>query len=228
MEKSMKKLIIIALIVSLITGMAVFQFATSLQRGADLQTQPIVLASQAIPKGTVIQKEMLKVAEIPVEMVHQLSIANQEDVIGRISKENIEANEQILTSRLSDTNPENNNLSYAIAPNFRGITIMVDEEKGVGGYLTKGDRVDLVTIWIKQDKTIVSEYVVENIEILQIGPSSAGDKGGEYTSVTVAVPANEVEKITYALSIDQTPKYRLVLRSPVDNVILGPTPFMPK
>ncbi len=223
----MKKLVIIALIVSVITGFAVFQFAISLQKGTDQKTQSVVLAAQAIPKGTVIQKEMLKSADIPVEMVHQLSVANQEDVLGRITKENIEANEQILTSRLSDTNPENNNLSYAIKPNYRGVTILVDEEKGVGGYLTKGDHVDLVTIWIKSDKTIVSEYVVENIEILEIGPSSAGDKGGEYTSVTVAVPATEVEKITYALSIDQTPKYRLVLRSPVDNAVLGPKPFMP-
>lgn len=227
MEKSMKKLVIIALIVSVITGFAVFQFAISLQKGKDQATQPVVLATQAIPKGTVIEKEMLTTEEIPIEMVHQLSIANPEDVLGRITKENIEANEQILTSRLSDTNQENNNLSYAIEPNYRALTILVDEEKGVAGYLTKGDHVDLVTIWIKQDKTIVSEYVVENIEILEIGPISTGDKGGEYTSVTVSVPATEVEKVTYALSIDQTPKYRLVLRSPVDKAILGPKPFMP-
>ncbi len=223
----MKKLIIIALIVSLITGFAVFQFATSLEKGKNQETQAVVLAIKTIPKGTVIEKEMLNTAEIPIEMVHQLAVANQEDVLGRITKENIEANEQILTSRLSDTNQENNNLSYSIEPNYRGITILVDEEKGVGGYLTKGDRVDLVTIWIKNDKTIVSEYVVENIEILKIGPSSAGDSGGEYTSVTVSVPASDVEKITYALSIDQTPKYLLVLRSPVDNTILGPRPFIP-
>jgi len=227
MEKFMKKLIIIALIISLITGFAVFQFATSLEKGKNQETQPVVLAAQTIPKGTVIQKEMLNTAEIPIEMVHQLAVANQEDVLGRITKENIEANEQILTSRLSDTNQENNNLSYSIEPNYRGLTILVDEEMGVAGYLTKGDRVDLVTIWIKNDKTVVSEYVVENIEILKIGPNSSGDNGGEYTSVTVSVPASEVEKIHYALKIDQTPKYRLVLRSPVDNALLGPKPFMP-
>ena len=115
----MKKLVIIALIVSLITGFAIFQFAVSLEKGNNLKTQPVVLAAQAIPKGTVIEKEMLKTAEIPIEMVHQLSLANQEDVLGRITKENIEANEQILTSRLSDTNQENNNLSYSIEPNYR-------------------------------------------------------------------------------------------------------------
>lgn len=223
----MKKLIIIALIISLITGFAVFQFATSLEKGKNKETQPVVLAAQVIPKGTVIQKEMLKTAEIPIEMVHQLAIANQEDILGRITKENIEANEQVLTSRLSDTNQENNNLSYSIDPNYRGITILVDEEKGVGGYLTKGDRIDLITTWIKNDKTIASEYVVENVEILRIGSNSSGDNGGEYTSVTVSVPASEVAKITYALSIEQSPKYRLVLRSPVDNAILGPTPYMP-
>ncbi|WP_373484180.1 Flp pilus assembly protein CpaB [Acetobacterium sp.] len=221
----MKKLIIIALVVSIITGIAVFQFATSLEKGKNQETQPVVTAAQSISKGTVIEKEMLTIVEIPVEMVHQLAITNQEDVLGRITKENIEADEQILTSRLSDTNQENNNLSYAIDPNYRGVTILVDEERGVAGYLTKGDRVDLIAVMSDQNG-MDSQYVVENIEILEIGPKSTGDKGGEYTSVTLLVPASDVTKLHYAIlnGMEET-DYRLVLRSPVDNAILGSTPF---
>jgi len=219
----MKKLVIIALIVSLITGFAVFQFATSLEKGKNPETKPVVLAAQAIPKGTVIEKEMLKIAEIPVAMVHQLSIANQDDVLGRITKENIEADEQILTSRLSDTNQENNNLSYSIDPNYRGVTILVDEDRGVGGFLTKGDRVDLVA-QVLENGVVSSRYVVEDIEILEIGSKSSGDKGGEYTSVTLLVPATQVEKVHAAILTGMELKYRLVLRSPVDHAILGTTP----
>ncbi|MDP2843193.1 MAG: SAF domain-containing protein, partial [Acetobacterium sp.] len=126
----MKKLIVIALFVSIITGIAVFQFATSLEKGSRLKTQPVVLATQTIPKGTIIQKEMLKTSEVPIEAVHQLSMGNPDDILGRISKETIEANEQILTSRLSDINQENDNLSYSIEPNYRAVTILVDEVKG--------------------------------------------------------------------------------------------------
>ncbi|MBI4856515.1 MAG: Flp pilus assembly protein CpaB [Acetobacterium woodii] len=220
----MKKLIIIALIVSIITGFAVFQFATSLQKGADQKTQSVVLAAQAIPKGTVIQKEMLKTEEIPIELVHQLSLANQDDVLGRITKDNIEANEQILTTRLSDPTQENDNLAYSIEPNYRGVTILVDEERGVGGYLTKGDRVDLVATIV--DKNVISsQYVVEDVVILEIGPKSTGDKGGEYTSVTLSVPAAEVTKLHDAVSAGMQTKYRLVLRSPVDHTILGAKPY---
>lgn len=219
----MKKLVIIALIVSIITGFAVFQFAVSLEKGKNLETQSVVLATQAIPKGTVIEKEMLKIAEIPIEMVHQLSIANPEDLLGRITTENIEANEQVLTSRLSDTNQENNNLSYTIDPNYRGVTILVDEDRGVGGYLTKGDRVDLVA-QVLNNGVISSRYVVEDIEVLEIGPKSSGDKGGEYTSVTLLVPASQVENVHAAILTGMELKYRLVLRSPVDHTILGTTP----
>lgn len=219
----MKKLIIIALIVSMITGFAVFQFARSLEKGNNPETQTVVLAAQAIPKGTIITKEMLKTADIPVDMVHQLSITNQDDVLGRITKENIEANEQVLTSRLSDTNQENNNLSYAIAPNYRGVTILVDEDRGVGGFLTKGDRVDLIA-QVLENGVISSRYIVEDIEILEIGPQSSGDKGGEYTSVTLLVPASQVEKVHAAVLTGMELKYRLVLRSPVDHAILGAAP----
>jgi len=218
--------VIIALFVSIITGIAVFQFASSLEKGSRLKTQPVVLATQTIPKGTLIQKEMLKTSEVPIEAIHQLSMGNQDDILGRISKETIEANEQILTSRLSDINQENDNLSYSIEPNYRAVTILVDEEKGVGGYLTKGDRVDLVTVLLTKDGA-TSQLVVENLEIIKIGPLASGDKGGSYTSVTVSAPAADVTRMNYALAIDPQPRYRLVLRSPVDNDTLGQAPFSP-
>ena len=53
----MKKLIIIALIVSIITGFAVFQFATSLQKGADQKTQPVVIAAEAFPRALLFKKK---------------------------------------------------------------------------------------------------------------------------------------------------------------------------
>lgn len=221
----MKKLIIIALVVSLITGFAIFQFATAIQNRSNQKTEPVVFAVNTIIKGTIIMPEMVTVKQVPLDYVHELSISSVDEVIGRISKESIEANEQVLTSRLSDINQENNSLSYAIDLNFRALTIIVDEEKGVAGYLTKGDRVDLVAT-IPTKEGISSQIVVENIEILEIGSQASNGNGEDYISATVAVPINEVTKVQYALSPTE-PKYRLVLRSPVDNGIVGSQLYSP-
>ena len=220
----MKKLILIALAVAIITGFAVFQFASSLQNGSNQKTQPVVVATKTIPKGTTILPEMVSVKQLPVDAVHPLSIGNVEDVAGRITKETIEADEQVLTSRLSDVNQENNSLSYAIPTNYRAVTIQTDEVVGVAGYLTKGDHVDVVSTSISG----VTQYVVENVEILEIGSTATNKNGEDYTSVTIAVPVGDVTKLSYSLVSDvDTGLYRLVLRSPVDNGIAGPVTYTP-
>lgn len=215
----MKKLIIIALVVSIITGFAVFQFATSLQNGSNQKTAPVVVAQKTIPKGTVLLPEMVTVKQVPIEYVHELSVSNTEDIVGRITTESIEANEQVLTTRLTDTNQDNNNLSYSIDPNYRGVSILVDEVIGVGGYLTKGDRVDVVAAI-----PTGSQFIVENVEILEVGSKASNDKGEDYTSVTLSVPVAEVTKLSYSLSSSSI-IYRLVLRSPVDNATVGAQPY---
>lgn len=217
----MKKLIIIALVVSIITGIAIFQFASSLQNRTDQKTAPVVVAQKTIPAGTMIVSEMVTVNQVPVEYVHELSISNADEVIGRITKESIEVNEQVLKTRLSDVNQENNNLSYSIDPNYRAVAILTDEETGVAGYLTKGDRVDVVAAIPSG-----SQFIVENVEILEIGSKTTNKSGEDYTSVTVSVPVNDVTKLSYSLSSDAF-VYRLVLRSPVDKGIVGAQSFAP-
>lgn len=221
----MKKLIIIALVVSIITGIAIFQFTSALQRGSAQKMVPVVFAANTIPEGTVLMPDMVTIKEVPVDYVHVLAFNNIDDVVGRITKDNIEADEQVLTSRLSDVNQENNDLSYTIDPNYRALTIITDEEKGVAGYLAKGDRIDLVATIPTKDG-ITSQIIVENIEILEIGSKAANGKGEEYISVTVSVPISEVTKVQYALS-PSDPKYRLVLRSPVDAGTVGAQNFTP-
>lgn len=220
----MKKLILIALAVSIITGFAVFQFASSLQNGPGQKTQAVVVATKTIPKGTIIMPEMVTTRQVPVDLAHPQSIANAQDIVGRISKETIEADEQVLTSRLSDVNQENNSLSYAVPANYRAVTIQTDEVVGVAGYLTKGDHVDVVATAL----TGVTQYVVENVEILAVGSTATNKSGEDYTSVTISVPVAEVPKLSCALTPDvDTGLYRLVLRSPVDNGLAGPAPYTP-
>ncbi|NLG52719.1 MAG: Flp pilus assembly protein CpaB [Clostridiales bacterium] len=224
----MKKLIVIALIVSIISGFAVFKFATNLKKDYTVKTKPVVVAVGSIPKNSQIKPEMLTIRELPVESVHKLSLVSADEAVGRIATEKIEAGEQVLKSRLSDSEKAaaGNELSLSVKPDYRALTIKTDEISGIGGYIRQGDRVDIVAIMVNEkleSKPLHSVMVAENVEVLKVGGKSTGDSG-TYTSVTVLAHANDILKLNYALSEG---KYRLVLRSVIDEKKISPSPYMP-
>lgn len=221
----MKKLIIIALIVSIITGFAVYKYATNLKNEYVIKTKTVVVAVKKIPKNTLIEPQMIMTKEIPSEAVHALSASSTGDIQGRITTENIEANEQVLTSRLSDKETVSSDLSLSIKPDYRALTIKTDEISGVAGYIRQGDRVDIIATVINEsdeNKRIQSRMIAENVEILQVGvkPGNAAS----YSSVTVSIHINDLLRLNYALSEG---KYKLVLRSIIDEKIVNPAPYTP-
>ncbi|WKY45706.1 Flp pilus assembly protein CpaB [Eubacteriaceae bacterium ES2] len=219
----MKKLVIIALILSLVAGFAVFQFTLSLQSQTDEESRPVVVAISDLEAATVIEQDMVELIDVPLDYVHPNSLNSLDQVVGRITKENIIAGEQILSTRLSDGNEESDGLTYAIPTGFRAVTLETDEFTGVGGYLQKGDRVDVVSTMIT-GQALTTQYVCENLEVLEVGAKTKKDTDEEYISVTVAVPKNEVLKLSYALTEG---KYRIVLRSAVDQEYEYLEPFIP-
>ncbi|MGV8906498.1 MAG: Flp pilus assembly protein CpaB [Acetobacterium sp.] len=216
----MKKLILVALMVSLIIGFGVYSFAKSLENRANVETRPVAVAVARIPKNTIIEASMVTIKELPKEFVNEQATGSTEAVIGRITLESIEANEQILSSRLIDSSNNKNNLSFSIPQDYRALTILTNEESGVAGYISTGDRVDLVAVMLSATG-VSSQMITEYLEVVEVGVKGADSKEMA-TSVTVLVPVQEVLKVNYALSEG---KYRLVLRSLVDKTIVNPAPF---
>ena len=224
----MKKLIIIALIVSIVTGYAVYQYATNLEKTLSVKTEPVVVATVKIPKNTLIKPEMTTVKEIPSQAVNALAVRNQDEVIGRIAKEDLEPNEQIFSTRLSHSEDKNQSLSYVIKEGHRALTVKTDEATGVSGRISKGDYVDIIAILPDSASPtgVKSAMVAENIEVLETGIKSSGDSsdGGQYTSITISVPAEDVLRINYALSEG---KYSIALHSVLDKNVVNPPPYTP-
>ncbi|HEY5557309.1 Flp pilus assembly protein CpaB [Acetobacterium sp.] len=218
----MKKLILIALAISLIIGFGVYSFAKTLESRTNVETMPVVVAVEKIPKNTVIEASMITTKPFPKEYIHEYSTGKVDDIIGRITLESIEADEQILSTRLIDSSNNSNNLSFSIPQNYRAISVLTDEVSGVAGYISPGDRVDLVAVILNKATGVESQMVAENLEVAEVG-----DKGNDgkklYTAVTVLVPDQDVVKVSYALSEG---KYRLVLRSLVDEKIVNPAPYV--
>ena len=93
----------------------------------------------------------------------------------------IETSEPVLLAKLSGANGRAT-LSNLLSPGMRAVTIKTDEIAGVGGFVTPGDRVDVV---LTRDagaieevsenaagaagSTITTEIVVENAKVLTVG-----------------------------------------------------------
>jgi len=223
----MKKLLIVALVMAIITGFAVYFYANSLQDSLNVKSVPVIVAAKQIPKNTLIISSMLVTKQFPAEAVNALAARNLKDVVGLITKENIEPDEQVLTTKLSESGNVNSGLSYVIKQGYRALTVKIDEIIGVAGYINKGDRVDIAAVMLSKQNNVqvlVSELVAENIEVLEIGAKTDASGNTQSASVTISVPIKDLMLINYALSEG---KYRLILRSVLDKKTGEISPYLP-
>jgi pilus assembly protein CpaB len=221
----MKKLIVIALIMAFITGLSVYLYADNLEKNFKVKTAPVVVAVIKIPKNTKITLDMITVKQLPKDAINSLSAKSLADVNGHVTLENMEVDEQILTTKINVPGKSDNTLFYTVKEGYRALTIKTDEITGVAGYINKGDFIDIVAIMINQQTgTLASQTIAENIEILETGVRSADKVAGQYSSVTVLVKAEDVLKLNYILAES---KYRIVARSVTEKSIIEPATYIP-
>ena len=133
-------------------------------------------------------------------------------------------NEPVLLAKLSGPNGRAT-LSNILAPGMRAVTIKVDEIAGVGGFITPGDRVDVVLTRnagnIREvegnakgasGSTITTEIVVENVKVLSVGQGADERQTGPKVtgSVTIEVNAEGAQKVALARNVGSM---SLLLRS---------------
>lgn len=223
----MRKLIIIALIMCIITGFSVYYYANNLEKNFKIKTLPVVVAIKKIPKNTLVVPEMVTVKQLSDESVNVLAAKSINDVSGRITQEDMEPDEQILTTKISEPGKKDNSLFYTIKEGYRALTIKTDEISGVAGYIDKGDRIDIIAIVSSKDPAVLgltSQMIAENIEVVETGVRSVDNVAGQYSSLTILVKAEDVLKINYTLSEG---KYRIVLRSVLEKNIITPSIYKP-
>jgi pilus assembly protein CpaB len=219
----MKKIYILSILMAIVVGLSVYYFADSLQKAALQQNQVlkgnVIVAAQFIPANTEITAEMITAIDLPVEAINPLAARTPGEVVGTIAQYPIEADEQLLTTRVKKRGEASEDrLSYILKPGYRAMTIPVDSISGIAGHVSKGDFVDLVVTMINpeiNDKNAVTFAIVENIEILGTGEkviSSTEAKSAGYGSLTLAVTPDQVLKIGYAIPQG----IRVVLRPVLD------------
>ena len=220
----MKKVYILAAIMAVVVGIAVYLFASSLEHearaGADEKGQAVV-AVKKIPANTQIAGDMVKTVQLPAGSINAVAAAELSQVVGKIARYPLLPGEQILLPRLAEKGNEGGALSYALEEGYRAISVAVNDVTGVSGYINRGDRVDVVATLVAYDATKknqpVSTLIAQNLLVLETGtkwkkPTDSASDG--YATVTLAATPQEALKINYAAT---NGKLGLVLRPVLDN-----------
>lgn len=208
---SNKGLLAIALVLSLITSLLVYNY---LQRAAVKTNSkgevPIVVAKVNIQPKTKITAEMVQESRVPAEYVQPGAVSDLKSVVGIIARENIVAGEQITERRLVR---EGRSVGFTgiIPRDKRALSVAVNEVTGVAGFIKPGDYVDVV-VTFEQNMAgdNVSHMMLQNILVLAAnrdaedgvtangGKENAAKEPVKTATITLAVTPEEAAKLTLA------------------------------
>lgn len=183
---------------------------------------PVVVATRAIPIGTQLTKDDVKVVAWPATTQVPGAFSDVATVVDRGVIAPIGLNEPVTTTRVAG--PESGaGLPPIIPAGMRAISVRVNDVVGVAGFVLPGTRVDvLVAVRDNGDKGDKKEpmarTVVSNVQVLTAGTrfDQVEAKDGQSlkaTVVTLAVLPEDGERIALAASQGEL---SLVLRNPMD------------
>lgn len=236
---SNKKVLIAALICGLITALAVNFYLKSVQEAAsNIQTKKVAYANAVIPERTLITADMISFKEVPVNFAHVNSVSEASQVVGHSARSEIDAGEQVLSSKVVPRESTGSSFSYTVPLGLRAISITVTEQSGLLGLVNAGDRVDVIGTAdieeqskdnnVKNVKHTMTHLVLQNIEVLAVGRSFAdpvtvpgqekkednkSSSGGGEATVTLAVPPSKMQVL---VALSDKGKITLALRAPAD------------
>lgn len=228
---SNKNLLFIAVILSLLTAVLVYNYLKGMTgQGGGPEGISVIVAKVDIPPKTKITLEMVTEVKVPAEYIQPGAVTALDKVVGILVREQIMSGEQVVERRLVR---ESKSVGFTgmIPRDKRAVTVAVNEVTGVAGFVKAGDYIDVV---VSFDATMAGDYVsqvvMQNILVLaanrdtevNTGNAPGKESGKEVNkigTVTMAVTPDEAAKLTLA---DEKGKIRLTLRPylPLDAIML--------
>lgn len=225
----MKKVYLIALIAALAAGGLLYLYLSNLekQKVVEVEMERVLVAAADIAPHTVITADMVQVSEVPKGTAHALSARSAGEVVGSMTDFQILMGEQIIPSKLKITGDASSGLSYNIPAGMRALTVAVDPVSGVGGYIQKGDYVDVLAhvstsfpaapYEEEAAQMATTALAAENVVVAEVGTEQ--DKADAQVTGTPM----QYETITLLVTPEQAMRIVQAARSGVINVLLRAT-----
>lgn len=181
----------------------------------------LVVAARALPLGTVVHVDAVKLRELPENLFPAGGFSRVEDVVERPVTANIQPDEPVLEARLA-LRGSGAGLAPLIPPGMRAMSVRVNDVVGVAGFVLPGMRVDvLVTGQPSGHGETMTRTVLQNVPVLSAGQTIQTDGKSAISApvVTLLVTPGDAEALTLANSEG---RIQLVLRNSSDGVLVPP------
>ena len=225
----------------LVAGVSAF-FVNSLISGAPApqaqaasveQGPEVLVATESLPVGTIIQPNSFRFQRWPAELIDPQSYflkgqADTQSLVGTVVRNPITAGQPITQGVLVKPG-DRGFLAAALGAGMRAVTVSVGGDKGVAGFVFPGDRVDLMLTQAVSGEGLplkTTETIIRNLRVLATDQTSAPPGTGPkiegegqpqvrtYNTVTLEVTPRLAEKISVAQTLGTL---SLSLRSIADN-----------
>jgi pilus assembly protein CpaB len=213
--------LVVAVVVAAAASFGVYRAVINIPvRTVEIATAKAVVAAHAMPVGTLLDRESVKVVDWPAKTPLQGGFVSLEDVLDRGLIAQVAENEPLTESKLA-SKAAGAGLAPTITAGMRAISVRVNEVIGVAGFVVPGSRVDIVVIISPNDSAQdrISRVVVSNVQVLTANTRYDQDearkdaKAVKSTVVTLMVSPLDAERIALAQAEGQL---MLTLRNPLD------------
>lgn len=202
-------------------GLLNAQPATASNPGQTVQSENVTLlaAAEDIPFGEPITREQLAPQTWPADLVPEGAFDGTTALLGadgtppRRATQTILAGDLILQNTVSDFGATVS-IGRSLNPGTRAVAIRVDETTAVGGFVTPGDRIDIV-LTQGTGSTLRTGTILQDIRVLAVDTSADDNRARATRTVTVEVGQRDSQKLVLA---QQVGMLSLTLRN--DDILL--------
>lgn len=213
---------------TLIAGSAAPQ-AAAMGAAPQIVGPEVLVATRALPVGTILDAGALKFQPWPKELVdgayYLKDKTDLKSLQGTVVRNAITAGQPITQGALVKPG-DRGFLAAALGPGMRAVTFPVSTQTGVAGFVFPGDRIDLVLTQTVSgggdgQPLKVSETIMRNVRVLatdQRTDNTAGENGQSVVRTFGTVTVEATPKIAEQLAVaQQLGTISLSLRSLADN-----------
>lgn len=219
--KNRANLLFLAVVVAAIGAIGMYRYLES--RDAELRAAraalasassvPVIVATRPIAIGTTLAAADVTVVEWPADAVPPATLSDPAGVVGKVVRTNLDVMQAIRENNLADQ-------GFGLMPMLieqgkRAVSVRVDRETGVSGFVTPNSYVDVLATGMvrgdgKGERRV--KMILQNVRVLATGKSTAVENNEpvEVPTVTLLVTPDEAERLTLAT---QENPVRLALRS---------------
>jgi len=202
-------------IVPLIIGLAVGFFAIKMgvdmvkkAKGSQAETRKVFVSSKSIEVAAKVTESMLATKEVPETLVPADAFTDAKALVGRVTKMPIAAGVPITNSMLAPPGAQPG-LGARIPAGYRAVSVSVNEQSSVAGFITPGSRVDVSAVYRRTQSASTptqpaSRLILSNVEVGAVGQSL--DRTG---------PDGKAVQITKSVTLFLTPSQVQILNAAV-------------